>query len=74
MQTPMQELFSYLEEHNMTNVLSENQKKEWLEKERGAIVNACNTGISHGWNCTIDPTSKTILGERYFNQTYNQQP
>lgn len=67
MKTPMQELFSYLKEHNMTNVLSENQKKEWLEKEEQHLLKAFDTGESFGISAT-----EYKDGNNYFNQTYNQ--
>ena len=63
MKTAMQELIEYIESneivYNKDLIL---KLKELLEKEKEQIIDASNSAFE----------DKTTWGERYYNQTYNQ--
>ena len=68
MKTAMQELIEEMEycykDHNIFLKSTIEKAKKLLEKEKEQIIDASNSAFE----------DKTTWGERYYNQTYNQEP
>ena len=76
MKTAMQEHFEWLQENQLyfgIPIEAIDNAEDFLEKEKEQIVNAYDKGYKA---CDLDEAleiNKTMFsGERYYNQTYNQ--
>lgn len=68
----MQELMQWMEETEfMVNVGFIEKVNECLEKEKEQIIEAYEDGKQNGMD-SITNIHMYIIGEKYYNQTYNQ--
>jgi hypothetical protein len=74
MKTAMQELIELIVKNKTRLDIIEKNQQMWLEKEKEQIVNDFENGYKA---CDLDEAleiNKTMFsGERYYEQTYNQQ-